>query len=949
MINPIYKFEIERPTTNLLDPSQMVKGVTLSSTTGKTSSSSTTQVSGYMDVEEGVEYRLRNSENLTMPFLAVAFYGIDHAFISGASGGNTATAPTGAKYARISLPLSYDASEWQFAEESANFSAYVSSRVFPNFGDNVAKEYSKESGWEYFREKLNGEFTFTGPDYSYIAAQPFDHKFNFAVKISYDGGITWDPYWRGMFWKTDCKINEDDKNVVVTPSSEDVYSALVDGMDKEFDLIPLAPEIANMKMDERPMIQVYVPGQDVIGCFLSGMWWEQECTPEDDASRLENHFFFAFVKSERVVDITQTGAPEIPSVFAGYKPTIEYSTQDYVNGEYKYHFERVMGSESGSNYWQIIRVADSQVMWEYAEEDAPLPSVPPMSVTMQPVEGSGATGTITAYIHDMSVYARMICDVDSVAGQPTSEIPSDDLVENNRNYKRVISYYFPDTITFNTALVTTPTQWGIRQPGLYYAAPYSIIDKEYFPVARSAWGSVSVWFSFSDIDGRVESSARHQITLNTAYPLHSVIKVLLNQIDPTLTHEGTTAYSQFLYGVNPLSGVDLSYFITPKSNIVVSEYDQPAQKAMITLKSVFNMLRDCFRCYWFIDGNKLRIEHITFFLNGGTYGPDEPEVGIDLTAELVKRNGKAWSFNTARYTFDKSSMPTRYEFGWMDDVTKPFNGPAINILSGFVDKAKIESVNVADFTSDIDYMMLQPSEISREGFALLCGNYEEARVIEEYDLSSYETITRQLGTDGKWMSTNTNKHILVPVVEGQRLKITANATNGAQLAWFTSNATPVAGQDAPLVSGTSRFTLSKNNTAYYTAPRGANFLYVFSGTPSALGAFLPSYCASVERPAYYVPYYDDGVSLLQNGPLSFEFLQGYYIYDLPAGRYEIDGTQLYALGTKKLRVQEATFPCLKDPDLRKLVKTSLGNGEIQKLSINLSSRSAKATLMYDTE
>jgi hypothetical protein len=921
MINPIYKFEIERPTTNLLDPSQMVKGVTLSSTTGKTSSASTMQVSGYMDVEAGVEYRLRNSENLTIAFLAVAFYGIDHAFISGASGGSTATAPTGAKYARISLPLSYDASEWQFAEESANFSTYVSSRVFPNFGNNVAKEYSKESGWEFFREKLNGEFTFTGPDYAYIAAQPFDHKFNFAVKISYDGGIVWDPYWRGVFWKTDCEINEDDKKVVVTPSSEDAYSALVDGMEKEFDLIPLAPEISRVNMDERPMIQVYVPGQDVIGCFLSGMWWEQSCEPVgeydtfgENQRAITDKFFFAMVKAFTRIGVEGTPSPTIPANVEGEDAASADGSKyfDITSGGFRFRRQDAplvdavyITNTNGVESW--VGYVDKNLVGTY-------------DVSLTPVSGTGASGDLTIHVETKAVYARMICDVASVSGQPTSLIPSDDLVENNRNYKRVIAYYFPDTITFNTTLVTTPTQWGIRQPGLYYAAPYSIIGKEYFPIARSAWGAVSVWFSFSDIDWIVEQAARHQITLDTAYPLHSVIKVLLNQIDPTLTHEGTTAYSQFLYGENPLNGVDLSYFITPKSNIVVSEYDQPAQKAMITLKSVFDMLRDCFRCYWFIDGNKLRIEHITFFLNGGTYAAGEPEVGVDLTTEIVRRSGKAWAFNTARYTFDKSNMPTRYEFGWMDDVTKPFNGSPINILSGFVDKAKIESVKVADFTSDVDYMLLNPGACSKDGFALL------------------SAVTPMLeNTIAAVAGTRYENRIYADFQEGERVVI--SCTNVSVF----RNGFVVIYDDTRTEVGRVYDTPTE-----IILPRATSYLFADRGQSNVIGS--GDVKLTIQRGVgYELPYEQFGDSLLQNGPVSFCALQYYYLFDLPAERFEIDGQQGYAYGMKKLRVQEVTFPCLNDPDLQKLVKTSLGRGEIQKLSINLLSRSAKATLMYDTE
>jgi hypothetical protein len=36
------------------------------------------------------------------------------------------------------------------------------------------------------------------------------------------------------------------------------------------------------------------------------------------------------------------------------------------------------------------------------------------------------------------------------------------------------------------------------------------------------------------------------------------------------------------------------------------------------------------------------------------------------------------------------------------------------------------------------------------------------------------------------------------------------------------------------------------------------------------------------------------------------------------------------------------------PDMMKLVRTGLGDGQIEKMSINLSSRVAKTTLKYDT-
>ena len=89
--------------------------------------------------------------------------------------------------------------------------------------------------------------------------------------------------------------------------------------------------------------------------------------------------------------------------------------------------------------------------------------------------------------------------------------------------------------------------------------------------------------------------------------------------------------------------------------------------------------------------------------------------------------------------------------------------------------------------------------------------------------------------------------------------------------------------------------------------------------------------------------------ILQNAWVSFMFLQQYYMFDMPAQNVEINGVKQVVRGIKKLKTQSIKFPILTDPNLMKLVKTNLGDGTIEKLSINLSSRSANATLKYDTE
>ena len=70
---------------------------------------------------------------------------------------------------------------------------------------------------------------------------------------------------------------------------------------------------------------------------------------------------------------------------------------------------------------------------------------------------------------------------------------------------------------------------------------------------------------------------------------------------------------------------------------------------------------------------------------------------------------------------------------------------------------------------------------------------------------------------------------------------------------------------------------------------------------------------------------------------------------MPARNYEINGERKVASGIKKLKRQTLNFPVISEPDLMQLIKTNLGDGVIEKMSVNLCSRNANTTLMYDTE
>lgn len=706
---------------------------------------------------------------------------------------------------------------------------------FPNFGEDLALDYAREQGEQFYRGQLSGKLTFQADDYAFIVGSAFDTRFGLTIEISRDGGATWTTYWKGRFWKTDCEFDGDAKTVSVTPSLADKYDAVLAGMDKEFDLLSLKPVIRPIKLDKRAMLQIYLAGSTSIGCFLSGIWWEQECEAVSNDSTLQNTYKFAQIMTKR--EVTTTGGiapfedhPIVPKIFCGdpFNYLIN-GTHSFDNGYWRFTYTR----DNGASLWAIVYIPSNTTMWAYMQQGGSIPS----SVTLAPLPASGSSDSITISFEDKRIYARVVCDVDSIDGTNTSDLPSPDITPENRNYHKVLPWVYANGWVYTSIESSVyPTEWGLNTDDEYYMPPASsslpVGIGTLYPIGRGGWGMVSYWFAVKGYFSLLDESARKEATLRNAYPLWSVISVLLGKIGAGVSHQGNTDYSQFLYGENPLTSVQQELFLTPKSNIINANYDQPAQKAPITLRQVLDMLRDCFRCYWWIDASgKFRIEHIAWFMRGETYQSGEPEVGINLTEQIVTRNGKPWSYARNQYTFEKPDMPERYQFGWMDEATNLFEGYPIEILSSFVEQGNVENIQISHFSTDLDYILLNPSEISKDGFVILS---------TEKTGNEYKVLYREFEED---------------------------------------------------------------DTEYR----------------------------------------------LQNGYLAFNYLQLFYLYDLPAPSYSIDGEVGVAPGTKKLKTQTLRFPVLIEPDFMELVKTSLGDGIIEKMSINLLSRNANTTLRYDTE
>ena len=99
--------------------------------------------------------------------------------------------------------------------------------------------------------------------------------------------------------------------------------------------------------------------------------------------------------------------------------------------------------------------------------------------------GTGATGTADVYVFSpIEVYMRYLLDVATISGLNTYALPADDIVDNNRNYKRVIGYAIDCATIYNDAS-TTPTKYGLADDGRYFQMPYTLSGDKFYPIARS--------------------------------------------------------------------------------------------------------------------------------------------------------------------------------------------------------------------------------------------------------------------------------------------------------------------------------------------------------------------------------------------------------------------------------------------------------------------------------
>lgn len=755
----------------------------------------------------------------------------------------------------------------------------------------LENKYKKETGQVFFRSSLEGSIKIFGTDCDFIKSQSLETKYLFMVTNS--EGIV---LALNSFAKTDCKLDDTRHSIELKLSSIDRYSKLMDKYDNTYDLIKLSPAITPLILTKRLLYQFYIQGANSVSCYANGTYWEQDVNEAiDDADALKNKYYFTknFTKQEIIVEREQSdyfaGTYIRNEIYNGYEwvhvanknlvlrlePLTDSQKASYNTPAWPYgnilnaatgvHPVDNHGESKDSLYW--IRFIDKRVFGSAGSPNLKSKSVYCTNYVVKKFDGIFSSAINANYelkkeidntnafnlrdcLINYTIWARILADVDTVVELSTGQtktlydLPKDDFVSERVNYRKCIGMTGLQ-VEQTGYTVKHPTKYGRNDYGEYFSNNFvnAVTKTEHMPVpiSRSTWANTSLWAIIPDEWVLFEDQFRVEFVLKDAFSLADVIKSLLHKINPLIKFEATSEYSMFFYGGIQISWHSAKYvpYIAPKSNVLKGNYDQAAQKAEITFEQVMNMLRDCFRCYWYIDdNNRLRIEHISYFMKGLSYS--NPNLQFDLTKKYDKFNRKIVLYAQEATSYNKDDLNSRYEFNWMDDSTDTFDDVEIDVKSVYTQSDKIEEVNSEVFSTDIDLMLYAPDKFSNDGFALMIADKDTRKV---------------------------------PIVS---------------------------------VSGL----------------RDDEYIYTYEAMP-------------------------------QNYLCSWLYLIRYYMLDMPA--YNIKYTRApiadayRVTGLKQFKQQDIEFQTNKKIDLNKAIKTSIGTGIIDSLSINIDTQLISATLVYSPD
>jgi hypothetical protein len=642
-------------------------------------------------------------------------------------------------------------------------SVEVFRNINPRYNNSVSLKFNKDEGNLFFRSLLEGDIELVGSDYTYVESLPFREPIYLHVADS-SGTL---PSYKGLFFKTDCTFDQDNKSVVVKTAPFDDYRKILEGQNKTFNLSGEGLVLDSVDFYKKPLLQIYILGSSFVTNVSNGVSFTESI------KTLPIHLpvsmaQFNFTEVSSFFEIPSTYAPQLGVDVTG-KYTYNPNTQKYDSANFDYYVHIAAVPDTGSyTSYLLKRASNNEILYVGADAILNVLDFKPLSFTNflpydeffsnnhsfninssnvpAAIKFSGETFTFS----DIRIYGRFLTSALVFNGVDSAEVPEEDIVSFNNKYPRTASVV-RDAGSFSVSnlLSVTPTEYNqiperVREVTISNQPPFTpfpaydvVFDLSpnqgkfyeeilYFstdstPVALCAdvWDSVSVWLEFKFQDFEFEADQSEKTAIRNSFSLKSLISNLLSQVGSSVTFEEDSQNSVFFYDtVHPLGTSPYNdfknnslgtvqnpgVFFCPLSSFSEGDFTNFPAKVELKLKDVFDTLRDLYRVFWFVEDGKLRLEHLSWFQNGGTYFGLFPLIGHDTTTTSNLKNRKNWSFSQNKYSFDKPALPERFEFAWLYDVSPTFEGVPINVLSDFVEKGMLIRNRIGLGVSDVDFV-----------------------------------------------------------------------------------------------------------------------------------------------------------------------------------------------------------------------------------------------------
>lgn len=570
----------------------------------------------------------------------------------------------------------------------------------PIYPDDIAIAVAKESGQVFFREKLETQLTFVGADYQWIMAQPFDDEVFCLIFIKNDGVLA--KGWTGKFTRTDCRINEVDAIIRVTPSTRDYYDEVLSIMDNEVNIKELPIASKKILMPIFDVVQLYRAGESSITNYVGGEMWNVDVSREisnyNELMDLNFYNTFGIITPKLVGNITAVF--DTQSYLRTYQASVTLSMID-ISSTYTLN---IVISENGA--YNVLLSYNGVVLGHY--------------------DGSDETGWIKD--NDEHIVCQIIMQHSPIFSRYLAVSGGSENVDEFGQIGKNFKYVKPLTsannygfeISVSTFFSNYETRWGAvydgnTPTGQYYARQHwSGYDA--LPILQNYWSvRGSAWFL-------IHLSESTDVPYGMAfvpdcYEVGNLINAICDSQNVNISLPKNNSGSEFLYSPQPpISGWHAGYeiYFTAKSNVANINADEPAAIVKCSLATVLNFLKNALNVRWCIDGGHLKVEHIAYFKNGGSYA-GSPTIGYDLTEMINSRNGKPWAFGQNDYSFEKIKMPEFVKWEWMDASDVFFDGTGFVCKSKFVQQGNTETINVANITTNVGYVVTRPGEISLDG------------------------------------------------------------------------------------------------------------------------------------------------------------------------------------------------------------------------------------------